>query len=270
MWKRVLTFLFVLVVGGVIVIAVAIVIGTGGRNGETGPTTPPTGSAAPQAGFSASPTDGLEPLTVQFTDQSTGDISDWAWYFDNDGTVDSTAQNPSHTYETAGNYTVHLMVTGPGGSNTMTKTNYITATQNLQDLQVGQSAQTSQERVTVISADRKTYYTWTLSSGHTYVKTPPAGETYIFIEVEIENLGVSSLYAAYWDFSISNPEGYRYDPQYYLGDDDFPSSQELYQGQKAKGLILFEVPEGATGLLLQYDFSDILTGPNIATWTLGF
>ena len=79
------------------------------------------------AHFTASPTSGDCPLTVQFTNKSTGEISHWEWDFDTDGTVDSTQQNPSHTYYTAGKYTVCLKVTGPGGSDTQTKTNYIEA-----------------------------------------------------------------------------------------------------------------------------------------------
>jgi PKD repeat protein len=83
---------------------------------------------APTASFSADPVSGLIPLNVQFTDLSTGDgITNWAWDFDSDGTVDSTAQNPTWNYTNAGTYTVSLTVTNAGGSNTKTKNNYITA-----------------------------------------------------------------------------------------------------------------------------------------------
>jgi PKD repeat protein len=84
------------------------------------------------ADFTASPTSGAPPLAVQFTDQSVGDITGWAWDFDNDGTVDSTAPNPSHTYNTVGEYTVSLEVTGPEGSDTETKTNYIEVAEEAQ------------------------------------------------------------------------------------------------------------------------------------------
>jgi PKD repeat protein len=80
---------------------------------------------APGADFSATPLTGDAPLEVVFTDASTGATS-WAWDFDNDGTTDSTDQNPAHTYNTAGIYSVELTVTGPLGSDSMTKTNYIT------------------------------------------------------------------------------------------------------------------------------------------------
>jgi len=79
---------------------------------------------APVANFSGSPTSGSAPLTVNFTDLSTGSITSWSWTFGDGGT--STAQNPSYQYTAAGTYTVSLTVTGPGGSDGETKTNYIT------------------------------------------------------------------------------------------------------------------------------------------------
>ncbi|MDW5555678.1 PKD domain-containing protein, partial [Methanosarcina sp.] len=83
---------------------------------------------APVANFTASPTSGNAPLTVQFTDASTGTVSSYAWDFNNDGIVDSNTQSPSYTYSEPGTYTVNLTVTGPDGSDSEVKTNYITAT----------------------------------------------------------------------------------------------------------------------------------------------
>ena len=74
----------------------------------------------PVANFTANTTNGTLPLVVQFTDKSTGYITSYAWDFDGDGNVDSTAQNPSYTYTKSGNYTVKETVTGPGGSDSTT------------------------------------------------------------------------------------------------------------------------------------------------------
>jgi PKD repeat protein len=68
------------------------------------------------ADFSAAPTVGIAPLAVTFTDLSTGDVDTWSWDFDNDGTEDSTEQNPIYTYTTGGTYTVALTASGLGGS----------------------------------------------------------------------------------------------------------------------------------------------------------
>ena len=86
-----------------------------------------TTPAAPVADFSGSPTSGPAPLTVAFTDNSTGNITSRSWNFGDSG--NSSLVDPSHTYTTAGTYTVNLTVTGPGGSDTVSKTNYITVTE---------------------------------------------------------------------------------------------------------------------------------------------
>jgi TRAP transporter TAXI family solute receptor len=77
------------------------------------------------AQFVGVPTTGTAPLEVSFADQSTGDVTSWEWDFDNDGTVDSTSRNPTHTYSVAGTYSVSLTVTGPDGSDTETRSGYI-------------------------------------------------------------------------------------------------------------------------------------------------
>jgi PKD repeat protein len=87
---------------------------------------PPPPPEPPVASFNGSPTNGIAPLTVNFTDTSTGQPASWEWTFGDGGT--STAQNPSHTYTTAGTYSVSLKVTNSLGNNTLTKTNYITVT----------------------------------------------------------------------------------------------------------------------------------------------
>ena len=72
------------------------------------------GGTAPTAQFSASPTSGQAPVTVQFTDSSTGSPTSWSWDFGDGGT--STTQSPSHTYSAAGMYTVSLTATNASGS----------------------------------------------------------------------------------------------------------------------------------------------------------
>ncbi len=79
--------------------------------------------AAPVAAFSGTPTSGCAPLEVAFTDESTGDITSWAWNF-GDGQTD-TLQNPTHTYTAAGLFTVSLTVTGPGGSDPEVREDYV-------------------------------------------------------------------------------------------------------------------------------------------------
>jgi len=75
---------------------------------------------------------GPEPLMVHFIDMSTsgGEITSWEWDFDNDGTIDSTSQNPYHTYTSSGEYTISLTVTAltVNESDTETKDSYVVVT----------------------------------------------------------------------------------------------------------------------------------------------
>jgi parallel beta-helix repeat protein len=79
----------------------------------------------PIADFSASPSSGAAPLTVQFTDQSTG-ASIWAWDFGDGAT--STLPSPAHTYRSAASYNVTLRVTNSSGEDVETRPGYITVT----------------------------------------------------------------------------------------------------------------------------------------------
>ncbi|MEM6342586.1 MAG: PKD domain-containing protein [Bacteroidota bacterium] len=70
----------------------------------------------PDAEFTVSDPDGCLPHTVNFLDLSTSPtdpITNWVWNF-GDGNL-SNQQNPSHTYTTAGQYTVTLTVTTASG-----------------------------------------------------------------------------------------------------------------------------------------------------------
>ena len=79
---------------------------------------------SPVANFSATPITGCNPLTVNFTDSSSGNITQWQWDFGNGNT--STQQNPAVTYNATGNYTITLIVTNTAGcKDTLTKNNYV-------------------------------------------------------------------------------------------------------------------------------------------------
>ena len=66
------------------------------------------------AKFTSSAVAGVFPLTLQFTNQSAGEVLSNSWNF-GDGSAISTLTNPSHTFAIDGNFTVQLTVTGPNG-----------------------------------------------------------------------------------------------------------------------------------------------------------
>jgi PKD repeat protein len=92
------------------------------QDGATAPVAP--GGSPTYADFTATPLTGTAPLTVQFTDLSSTPRGAWLWDFGDGGT--STAQNPTHVYNTPGVYTVTLTATGPDGSDSKTFTDIIT------------------------------------------------------------------------------------------------------------------------------------------------
>jgi len=78
----------------------------------------------PRPDFLAAPTLGELPLLVDFTDLSTGDITSWHWDFGDGASADLAS--PSHTYATAGTFTVSLVTAGPSGSATKTAASLVT------------------------------------------------------------------------------------------------------------------------------------------------
>ncbi|HIH29328.1 MAG TPA: PQQ-binding-like beta-propeller repeat protein, partial [Thermoplasmata archaeon] len=105
----------------------------GGRNGKVNCLSGGENATQHQvnitADFSAAPLSGTVPLVVQFTDLSTAEnttITSWAWDFENDGTIDSTEQDPTWTYTENGTFSVSLTVSDDDISDTETKIDYIT------------------------------------------------------------------------------------------------------------------------------------------------
>jgi PKD repeat protein len=97
---------------------------TNGKSAPVAMNTVTYNMAPPVADFSGAPTSGYVPLTVAFTDVSTNSPTSWSWDFGDQTT--STEQNPTHTYDAVGSYTVSLTVSNSFGSDTKTVTNYIT------------------------------------------------------------------------------------------------------------------------------------------------
>jgi PKD repeat protein len=87
-----------------------------------------SGAAVPVASFTGTPTSGLQPLTVTFTDTSTGTITNRSWNFGDGSVSNTTVTTVAHTYNAAGTNTVVLTVTGPVGTNALTRASYIVVT----------------------------------------------------------------------------------------------------------------------------------------------
>ncbi|WP_236610359.1 PKD domain-containing protein [Methanosphaerula palustris] len=134
----------------------------------------------PVADFTANVTNGTAPLSVQFTDASTGSPTGWSWDFGDGNT--STTQNPAYTYATAGNYTVNLTATNAGGSNTTVKMNYITVTESETPMApvAGFTANVTNGTAPLAvgftdqSTGTPTSWSWNFGDGNTSIEQSPA------------------------------------------------------------------------------------------------
>ena len=75
--------------------------------------------------FTVSDTVSYSPLAVSFSEYSYGDVTSWAWDFDNNGIVDSNEQNPEWTFYEAGFYSVSLTVSDGINTEVLLKENLI-------------------------------------------------------------------------------------------------------------------------------------------------
>ncbi len=79
----------------------------------------------PVAAFEGNPTSGCTPLVVSFDDESLNNPTSWSWTFEGGSPPTSSNQNPTVTYNNAGDFNVSLTVSNAQGSNTFTINNYI-------------------------------------------------------------------------------------------------------------------------------------------------
>lgn len=82
------------------------------------------------ADFTASTQSVCPGQQVTFTDASAGTVTSRSWSFPGGSPATSTALNPTVTYNTPGTYNVSLTITGPSGTDTETKTGFITVHSN--------------------------------------------------------------------------------------------------------------------------------------------
>jgi PKD repeat protein len=139
---------------------------------------PVVSATAPGASFTANQTSGDKPLSVQFIDTSTNTPTSWFWSF-GDG-VSSLDSDPAHTYTKAGTYTVTLTVTNADGSDTSSKSNYITCTaSNASPLaSFTSTGATGSKPLTVkfidTSTETPTSWAWSFGDGGTSTEQNPS------------------------------------------------------------------------------------------------
>jgi PKD repeat protein len=162
----------------------------------------------PIADFTANPISGKAPLTVRFTDASTGAPTGWSWDFGDGNT--STGENPVHVYTEPGSYTVRLEASNSGGSNTETKSYYITVNPEAvpPDAAFAVNPPTAAQPTTVEFIDRSTglptSWDWNFGDGASSnlqnpVHTYPGNGTFI-VTLMVSNSAGNSTVVGYLTF----------------------------------------------------------------------
>ena len=149
----------------------------------------------PSANFTANPTSGGEPLTVQFYDTSLGNPTTWQWHF-GDGGI-SPLQSPSHTYYNPGTYTVSLTAGTSGGTNTTIKEDYIQVSQLFPVADFSGTPQIGALPLTVnftdISTGTPSSWLWDFGDGETAASQNPS-HIYLSPGTYSVNLTVANSY----------------------------------------------------------------------------
>ncbi len=144
------------------------------------------------AAIQANKTLGEVPFTVEFKDMSTGEKQNWFWDFGDSTTSDQ--QNPIHTYNESGTYTVRLIVTDDYGADTLVKEDYIEVLEYMEaDFSISDTVGRAPMSVTFsdLSTGNPDSYTWFFGDNYSSTERNPV-HTYdnpgvYSVELMIEN-----------------------------------------------------------------------------------
>jgi len=139
---------------------------------------PGGGPPAPLAAFNASPMTGDAPLVVTFSDVSVNNTT-WAWDFDSNGVIDSTAKSPPPwTYTVPGTYQATLTVSNGLASSTATRTITVLVPPGpIADFTLTPSAGIAPLPVSFADASTGTVVSWAWAFGDgstSAIQSPPA------------------------------------------------------------------------------------------------
>jgi len=152
---------------------------------------------APDASFTFSPSSPDVGETVRFTDRSSGDPTSWLWSF-GDG-HSSSSHNPSHSYSSAGTYTVRLTARNSYGTDSVNRSVTVTAAGTVPDASFTSSPSSPDVGETVRFTDTSTgdptTWSWNFGDGHTSLSPNPS-HTYALAGSYTVRLTASNAYGA--------------------------------------------------------------------------
>jgi len=146
--------------------------------------------------FNATPTSGLVPLSVQFTDLSSGNPDNWTWSF-GDG-MTSHERNPLHVYSNVGSYDVTLTAANPYRNGTLKKTECVDVLDQVIANFTGTPLQVPVNRpvsLTDLSTGSPTIWSWDFGDGQTSTEQSPS-HSYARAGTYTVTLNASHAYSA--------------------------------------------------------------------------
>ena len=150
-----------------------VTLTVGNEHGSNATTGYVTVGSAPFAAFSAEPRTVGAGRPVAFTDRSLGSPTGWSWTFGDGGS--STLRSPSHAYANSGLYTVRLIASYAGSSDTEQKTDYIRV---VPDARFSANATRGKAPLAVAFTDRSngtpTAWAWEFGDGASSTARNPA------------------------------------------------------------------------------------------------
>ena len=114
---------------------------------------------------------------------------------------------------------------------------------------------------------RSEYYDWdgSLRIDDIYAES---GNVFILATGRVKNVGYDKIARGTGDFTMIDSKGSRYGNGAYLNEDRMDHIKNLRKGEQVSGVILFEVPEDATGLKIQYDYGTMFKDMPVPTWSI--
>jgi PKD repeat protein len=157
-----------------------------------------TGENILMADFTANLTTICQESQVQFSDASTGNITDYQWNFEGGTPETSTDANPAVIYSTAGSFDVSLTVFDGSESNTVTKADFITVNGPAM-VNAGDDQDVCEDAAVMLSAEAQNYSSilWVTSGDGSFGNTTAQQTTYTPGQTDLANGNIQLTITAY-------------------------------------------------------------------------
>jgi len=186
--------------------------------------------------------------SVQFTDESFGEITGWAWTFEGGNPATSSEVNPVVLYENPGNYDVTLTISNAGQTESITKTDYVHVV-GLTTVSAGADTETCQGTPISFTGTATNYSNllWTSAGDGIFSNTSSLTTSYTpgsvdaeagYSEITLTAYPISPCFATATDMMMLTVLA---PPQIITQ----PANQSAYPGQQA----IFEIEATGSGML---------------------